>query len=189
MEKKNLPQIARQLRIFFVIWASEYHLSPREIMRLAGIKNRMMLKRDLEDIRGSGLFKAMYISSKRGGVYVIEKSEFDESVGDRKKAHLRHLKRLADFLTELEPVDPYMLGEYKEGLREYDEVTAELRRIDAIAKYRELFPECSDRTRQRDFAVINAAGRMNEEELAFKLYHPRGFKSPVFKCEAILYER
>ena len=78
MEKKNLPQIARQLRIFFVIWASEFHLSPREIMRLAGIKNRMMLKRDLEDIRGSGLFKARYIASKRGGVYVIESAEFDE---------------------------------------------------------------------------------------------------------------
>lgn len=185
----KLPKMTRQLLIFDLIKDVPYPkksslgtiIGPSELMKKFGIPIRT-LQRDLKDLRDSGLINVRY--NKSGDRYLEsdKKPVFDESVGERRKQHLRRLYRLGTMIESLPCVYVSDLDDYESLLREYydyvewsreepetftpedverkyEEAMAHKPKFPNLkAEYYALFPDNNERTRQRDFKALRDAG-------------------------------
>ena len=104
---------------------------------------------------------------------VDKEAVFDETATGRRRQHLIRLNRLATLLDRLPRTNMETIREYESSLEDYEiflkdpgDLTPEeigdrpeLPELpDIKAAYYELFPECNERTRQRDFEMLNDIG-------------------------------
>ena len=173
---ENMRKIHRQLQLYYHITTTEYH-SPKDLMREFGIGQRM-LQRDLEDLRYSGLLYLKY--DRKADNYTEadpQKVKKAVKINERRRQHLKLLHRLATLMDNLTVTDERRLSDYESLLWEYH-YYIELVKEDPVefppedigdppekpefadirAEYYELFPDCSERTRARDFATLTEAG-------------------------------
>ncbi len=200
-----MSKMTRQLQLYdFISGVPEpahasfgFITGPSEIMRKFGISRRM-LQRDLKDLRDCGLIRVKY-DRKRDMYLQSGDPVFDETAGERRKQHLRRLYRLGTLVMRLPRVYRSELDHYESLVRELEDFIefseedpetfspedietareeAESARPDfpdLIKSYRALFPDISDRTRQRDFRELCRAG--------FDLDYSRDYKTYIFMYE------
>ncbi|MCI9592027.1 MAG: hypothetical protein HFG42_16080 [Lachnospiraceae bacterium] len=151
MDKKmKLTKLERQLKLYEI-------LLPCAIAEFTAVcqvypYNKRLLQRDLADLRDGGLVAVKY--SRKGKGYVKTGiPEFKEDVPPRRKAHLRRLNRLGRLMSELanEDIPLWMKKDNQTDgcVKEY---------VTAKDCYQELFPGLSERTRQRDFEMLQKLG-------------------------------
>ncbi len=160
MEKMEieLTKLERQIVLY------KYFNSPKikgkiDSQELYGIPVSTIYK-DMRDLRDAGLISIKWQPGKNGaeGKYVTnwcdniddnKKGEHDDSAdSSRRMSHLRRLKRLCTLTSTLwneELQVDYCEGTIKRGKTCKDH-------------YKELYPELSDRTMQRDFQVLSRVG-------------------------------
>lgn len=148
--KEKMPRIQRQLRLYEMV--CQYAIVQLEAVREIFPYNMRLLQRDLADLRDAGLVSVKY--SKKGKGYVkTGRPEWNDKVKPCKMAHLKRLNRLGTLMSELvnEDIPRWEKKDFQESGdgREY---------ITARDSYRELFPNLSERTRQRDFQVLRDIG-------------------------------
>lgn len=151
MDKKmKLTKLERQLKLYEL-------LLPCAIAEFTDVcqvypYNMRLLQRDLADLKDGGLVAVKY--SRKGKGYVKTGiPEFKEDAPPRRKAHLRRLNRLGRLMSELVNED-IPLCEKKDNqadgcVKEY---------VTAKDCYQKLFPGLSERTRQRDFEMLQTLG-------------------------------
>lgn len=114
--------------------------------------NKRMIQRDIVDLRDAGLVDVVY-SKKERGYIKKDTPKFNEDVTGKRRQSLKRLHRLGTLMTELENED--VASWEKEMDRENGE---EKEYFTAKDSYYELFPDSSERTRQRDFKTLRRIG-------------------------------
>ncbi len=204
-----MSKMARQLQIYDRVSCAPTPeeisfgviIGPSELIREFGISQRM-LQRDLKDLRDCGLISLKY---NRARNMYIQSGEpvFDENAGERRRQHLRRLYRLGTLIDNLTRTYCSELDQYESLVQELEdfiefskedpetftpEDIAELRRKlldeypefpDLKAEYHLLFPDSSERTRQRDFKELREAG--------FDLYYDPVYRTYIFKEDDTIY--
>ena len=181
MKNKTWPKgtrIIRQLLIYYQLKMTVYH-GPADIMQeIPGLHPRM-LQRDIQDLRDAGLISIRYERKTKNYVDSDKAPAFNTSVTGKRQSHLIRLKRLGTLLFKLESTYAGDVEEYMEALEIYEDSLQTLKEepenffeedleekpeppdlLDARTSYHQLFPECSDRTMQRDFKDLNATRLM-----------------------------
>ncbi|MCR4891266.1 MAG: hypothetical protein K5989_03665 [Lachnospiraceae bacterium] len=169
-------RIIRQVLIYNQLAHTYYH-GPSEIKaRIPGLTSRM-LQRDLQDLKDAGLINIRYSRSKRNYIDSDQLPTFNESVTGRRRSHLIRLKRLCTLLDELDGESSDSVHDYLYDLELYEFVLSESKKnpeefppsevgekpeppdfMDARKDYHARYPDCSDRTMQRDFRDLNETG-------------------------------
>ncbi len=181
---------ARQLMLYDNIITTHFH-GPSDLMRRFKISRRT-LQRDFKDLKDSGVINLKYIKAEgdEGENYVPsdEEAEFDESATGRRRQHLLRLNRLATLIDKLPRTDMQLIHEYESELYDYElfmedpgDLTPEEigekpeppELPDIKAAYYSLFPDSNERTRQRDFDVLN--------DIGFSIYYSRKYKIFIFE--------
>ncbi|MCI8295128.1 MAG: hypothetical protein HFG22_04465 [Lachnospiraceae bacterium] len=140
-DKVKMSKLERQLKLYEV-------LLPYAIAQFSEIcqvypYNKRLLQRDLADLKAAGLVAVKY--SRKGKGYVKTGiPDFEEDVPPKRKMYLKKLDRLGRLLSEL-------VNEDQEEGDPQGCVTAKV-------CYDTLFPGLSERTRQRDFAILRKLG-------------------------------
>ncbi len=116
--------------------------------------NKRMIQRDITDLKDAGLVDVVY-SRKEQGYIKKETPKFNDSVTGKKRQSLERLYRLGTLMTELENED-VAAWEKKLDMENGDEK----KYFTAKDSYYELFPNSSERTRQRDFKTLRRIGYM-----------------------------
>lgn len=147
MSKKNsivLTRLERQLLLYDIFYYLE-EVERRDITDRLPIDVRMM-QRDLQDLTDAGLIKIKYSGKQKA---YIRNGVPAASYGTeaRRKAHLQRLRRIGILMhclenDEVDVKELFQRGNY----------------ISCAEHYRELFPEVSERGRQRDFNVLCRIG-------------------------------
>lgn len=146
-----LSKLERQLLLYDIF-------SGCMVTRLEDITMRIpiqkkMIQRDIRDLMDAGLIRVAY-SRKEQGYVENGQPAFNGAAAGRRKEHLSRLNRLGRLMKELYNED-IPLWEKKDR----EEVWGEQETyITAKQSYQELFPRLSERTRQRDFKVLNHIG-------------------------------
>lgn len=105
-----------------------------------------MLQRDIADLTAAGLICVKY--SRQEEAYVKDGAPvFSQKASGRYREHLVRLNRLGRLMTELWQDEISLSEPYERSV--YSSCSD---------IYHQLFPDCSERTRQRDFAVLNRIG-------------------------------
>lgn len=94
------------------------------------------LQRDLRDLKAAGLLNVRFSKERDAYVWVGEptgKISVDASISQKKREHLQRLQRIAACMDMVEAENPVEL-------------------------YFQMFPEASERMRQRDFSTLNVIG-------------------------------
>lgn len=184
-------KMTRQLKLYYCLIHSEYH-GPEELMALFGYPNTRMMQRDLKDLRDSGLFADIKLDRKdRNYIISYEYGTICTDTGKRRLEHLTRLRRLGIILTEFVPTDEYELSRYEDDLEWYrcstkdyakdpesyleqwgepPEKPAPMAFFDVKKAYYELFPDSTERTKQRDFEKLREAGFSIEYRRDLKAY-------------------
>lgn len=142
----ELKKIERQVLLYEVLSGSK--ITDKEfIFSYLPIGNRM-LERDMKDLSDAGLINLRFDRKRKCYVknekeYIIDGSEWTEV----KRRHLKRLYRLCHLIDNLQN-DEVIWNE--EFIRE--------EKMTAAKSYREMFPECSPRTMQKDFVTLNRIG-------------------------------
>ena len=181
----NKEKILRQLNIYFNIRTTEYH-GPSELIRRFGISKRT-LHRDLDDLNDSGLLKLKYdrkhdnyvmCNGDGSFLHIKEVQKRTVPIAPRRQQHLARLYRLGTLIFSLTPTDTEAVSAYFYDLEMYHFYIDELMKeepekytIDEAPdkpelpditnlkeEYYSLFPDSSERTRQRDFETLTRAG-------------------------------
>jgi predicted DNA-binding transcriptional regulator YafY len=172
MSEKNSDKIIRQLQMYDYITSTKYH-GPTEIMSEFPV-SESTLQRDIKDLRDSGLINLQY-DREKDNYKEIKNLGFNENIQGRRRQHLIRLNRIGNLMvsltqTDLKELESYELlcEEYEYVLEHpeefpadviYDNEYPELPALaDLKAEYYELFPNSSERTRQRDFNALRDAG-------------------------------
>lgn len=186
MKDENFSKIIRQVRLFYSITALTepglfIRVTANDLMTEAGIKSRRTFERDLADLRDSGVVNVVYDrhEKKNGNKIKLYHCEFNESVTGSRRARLIHLNRLCNVLYCLDGtlIDDYYneLDKMNDCLESGEKYTPDEDIFyDIIGEYEKLFPGTSTRTRQRDFHIINCAGKYISSQNDF-------FKEPDFE--------
>ena len=172
---------ARQLELYDYILRTGV-FGPQDIMKALFISRRT-LQRDLKDLRDCGLVDLKFL--RKGKKYDKKEAKFDESSEGRRRSHLIKLYRLGTLVDKLSKTSSVDLENYESALREYNEFLEDSKEdpditeeetedyryfvflhvpdisdilYDLKKEYFELFPDSSERTRQRDFAELRNAG-------------------------------
>lgn len=146
----EMSKLERQLKLYKI-------LLPYAIAQISEIcqvfpYNKRLLQRDLADLKGAGLVAVKY--SRKGKGYVKTKiPDFEEDAPPRRKAYLKQLNRLGRLLSELVNEDVPL-----EKKKEDQEEGGPQSYVTAKDCYNALFPGLSERTRQRDFAILRKLG-------------------------------
>lgn len=130
----------RQLLLYEILYTSREAIMEDLMRRLnAGKKT---IQRDIQDLTDAGLIKLTY--SRKEKSYKSEEATgiISEPEGTARYSHLKKLRRLAIFMEELSAASDYSFGE------EYN----------CKERYFELFPDVSERTRMRDYEILNEIG-------------------------------
>lgn len=195
MAKNGISKITRQLRLYDTVIGVKNGAvySPSELMDTFEISLRM-LQRDLKDLRDSGLINLKY--HKASDKYIIAGSAiFDDTASIRRKQHLMRLYRIGTLIHSLPSIDASDFASFEWGVQEFSEYLEETKNdpennspediegmrefyipdiefYDLKAEYYELFPNSTERTRQRDFEEMCRAG--------FEIYYSRKYKSFIY---------
>lgn len=152
----------RQLLLYEIIYTSQMIETEDVVKRLEA--NRKMIMRDVMDLTDAGLVKLRY--SRKDKVYLkeIPTGILNEVEGTRRYQYLKKLIRLTQFMAELS-------GASVDNDLEYN----------CRTRYEELFPDVSERTRMRDYKIMENIGyfiRWDEYEQRHSvtgyLYQTRG---------------
>lgn len=194
---RKLSKMSRQLQLFYVLYNihkdPETIIGPNDLINSFGISLRS-LQRDLKDFRDSGLINLKY--NKIEDRYVEDKSPVKhEEIDARRMQHLIRLHRIGTLTVSLSQTLAHDLEEYKYGVKYFNEYLEDAKENpeentpediemmrefyipklnfhDLKAEYYALFPDSTERTRQRDFAEMNKAG--------FEIYYSKEFKSYIY---------
>ena len=130
----------RQLLLYEIIYTSQ-EVTIDDLMRRLNASKKT-IQRDIEDLTDAGLVKLTY--SRKDKAYKPEEATgvSSEPEGTARYSHLKKLRRLAIFMEELSAASDYSFGE------EYN----------CKERYFELFPDVSERTRMRDYEILNEIG-------------------------------
>ena len=137
---KVYSKTERQLLLYEILYTSHEAMMDDLVRRLNASKKT--IQRDIKDLTDAGLIKLTY--SRKDKSYKKENTigAISESAGTARYSHLKKLKRLATFMEELSGA--------AEG--SYDEA------YNCKERYFELFPNVSERTRMRDYEILNGIG-------------------------------
>lgn len=129
----------RQLLLYEIIYTSQMIETEDVVKRLEA--NRKMIMRDVMDLTDAGLVKLRY--SRKDKVYLkeIPTGILNEVEGTRRYQYLKKLIRLTQFMAELS-------GASVDNDLEYN----------CRTRYEELFPDVSERTRMRDYKIMENIG-------------------------------
>lgn len=129
----------RQLLLYEIIYTSQMIETEDVVKRLEA--NRKMIMRDVMDLTDAGLVKLRY--SRKDKVYLkeIPTGILNEAEGTRRYQYLKKLIRLTQFMAELS-------GASVDNDLEYN----------CRTRYEELFPDVSERTRMRDYKIMENIG-------------------------------
>lgn len=139
----------RQLLLFEILHLS-HEATVDDLMRRLNVSKKT-IQRDIEDLTDAGLIKFTYSRKDKSYKHEDATGVISEPEGTARYAHLKKLRRLAIFMEELSDATDYPFGE------EYN----------CKKRYFELFPDVSERTRMRDYKILNGIGytiRWNEYE-------------------------
>lgn len=175
MASKNNNKIIRQLSIFIDISTTTYH-GPEDLMKRFDISRRM-LQRDLKDLKDAGIIRLKLDRKDKNYIEDEKPAVFDETSKGRHRQHLIRLRRLCILYDRLPRSPIYDIEKYESEYQEYldyKEYMAEDPETfppedlgkppqkpvweDIRAAYYKLFPDSSERMRQRDFNALNDAG-------------------------------
>ena len=136
----NYTKTQRQLLLYEILYLSQEATIDDLMRRLKASKKT--IQRDIEDLTDAGLIKLTY--SRKDKSYKQEDATgvISETEGTARYSHLKKLRRLAIFMEELSYATDYPFGE------EYN----------CKVRYFELFPGVSERTRMRDYEILNGIG-------------------------------
>lgn len=142
----ELKKIERQVLLYEVLSGSK--ITDKDfIFSYLPVGDRM-LERDMNDLSDAGLInlrfdrkKMCYVKNEKE--YIIDDSEWTEA----KRRHLKRLYRLCHLIDNLQNDEVI-----------WDEEFIREEKMTAAKSYREMFPECSPRTMQKDFATLNRIG-------------------------------
>jgi len=130
----------RQLLLYEILYTSHEVMMDDLMRRLNASKKT--IQRDIEDLTEAGLIKLTYSRKGKSYKHVDATGIISEPEGTARYLHLKKLRRLAIFMEELSDASNYSFGE------EYN----------CKERYFELFPEVSERTRMRDYEILNGIG-------------------------------
>ena len=130
----------RQLLIYEILYTS-HEATMDDLMRRVNTSKKT-IQRDIEDLTEAGLIKLTY--SRKDKAYKHEEATgvISEPEGTARYTHLKKIRRLAIIMEELSDATDYPFGE------EYN----------CKERYFELFPDVSERTRMRDYEILNEIG-------------------------------
>ena len=138
----------RQLLLYEIIYTSQRIETKDVVKRLeAGQK---MIMRDIMDLTDAGLINLKYSRKEKAYLKEIPTGILNETEGTRRYQYLKKLIRLTAFMEELSGASIGNDLEYN-----------------CRTRYKELFPEVSERTRMRDYQIMKSIGyviRWNEYE-------------------------
>ena len=140
MDSLPYTKTVRQLLLYEILYTSHEVMMDDLMRRLNASKKT--IQRDIDDLTDAGLIKLIY--SRKDKSYKHEDATGVISVpeGTARYSHLKKLRRLAIFMEELSDATDYPCGE------EYN----------CKERYFELFPDVSERTRMRDYEILNEIG-------------------------------
>ena len=130
----------RQLLIYEILYTS-HEATMDDLMRRVNTSKKT-IQRDIEDLTDAGLIKLTYSRKDKSYKHEDATGVISESEGTARYSHLKKLRRLAIFMEELSDASGYHFGE------EYN----------CKERYFELFPDMSERTRMRDYEILNEIG-------------------------------
>ena len=146
----ELSKIERQLLLYEIFLHCEVTEFAEITSRLP--INKRMIQRDIVDLREAGLMDVVYSKKERG--YVKKDTpRFHEHAAGKRRQSLKRLYRLGTLMTELENEE---IADWEKVLENEDGEAKEY--FTAKDSYYELFPESSERTRQRDFKTLRRIG-------------------------------
>ena len=144
MGTKILTSTDRQLLMYDIFKSCE-QISFEEITSRLPV-GRKMIQRDIRMLTDAGLICVRYSRKDRAYVHSGQKPVFQESAEGRYRTHLLKLRRIATLMTQLYMVDDsYYFGDSE------NVYTCKM-------CYYDLFPDASERMRQRDFEQLNRIG-------------------------------
>jgi len=130
----------RQLLLYEILYTSHEATIDNLMRRLNASKKT--IQRDIEDLTDAGLIKLTYSRKDKSYKHEDATGVISESEGTARYSHLKKLRRLAIFMEELSDASGYHFDE------EYN----------CKVRYYELFPDVSERTRMRDYEILNGIG-------------------------------
>ncbi len=133
-------KIQRQLLIYEILYTSHEVMIDDLMRRLSASKKT--IQRDIEDLTDAGLIKLTYSRKDKSYKHEDATGIISELEGTARYSHLKKLRRLAIFMEEISDATDYTFGE------EYN----------CRDRYFELFPDVSERTRMRDYEILNNIG-------------------------------
>lgn len=133
-------KIQRQL-LFYEILYTSHEVMITDLMRRLNASKKT-IQRDIEDLTDSGLIKLIYSRKDKSYKHGDATGVISEPEGTARYSHLKKLRRLAIFMEELSDASGYHFDE------EYN----------CKERYFELFPDVSERTRMRDYEILNGIG-------------------------------
>lgn len=151
-KEKEIPTIERQLLLYDRVCRfpiASFDLIKEEIP----YHNTRLIQRDLKVLEDAGLVRVEYSRKAKGYIKKNDVPERSREGTKRRLAHLEKLSRLGTLMRELTNED-IPIWEKKE--QEMDGTCPEC--LTARDSYRQLFPGLSERTRQRDFALLRRIG-------------------------------
>lgn len=147
----------RQLLLYEIIYTS-HEVIVDELMRRLKVSKKT-IQRDIDDLTDAGLIKLVY--SRKDNSYTRENAMdvISEPEGTHRFVHLKKLRRLTMFMKELSEASDYG----------YDE------KYNCRERYFELFPDVSERTRMRDYEILNKIGYTVQWDECEKRHIVQGF--------------
>lgn len=130
----------RQLLLYEILYLS-YEAIIDDLMRRLNVSKKT-IQRDIEDLTDAGLIKLTYSRKDKSYKHKDATGVISEPEGTARYSHLKKIRRLAIFMEELSGATDYPFGE------EYN----------CKERYFELFPDVSERTRMRDYEILNGIG-------------------------------
>lgn len=138
--KQNYSKTQRQLLLYEILYTS-HEVIISDIMRRLKVSKKT-IQRDIKDLTDAGLIKLRYSRKDNSYWHEYATEVIGESEGTSRYIHLKKLKRLAIFMEELSDASDYNFDD------EYN----------CRERYFELFPDVSERTRMRDYEILNEIG-------------------------------
>lgn len=129
----------RQLLLYEIIYTSQMIETEDVVKRLEA--NRKMIMRDIMDLTDAGLVKLRYSRKDKAYLKEIPTGILNEAKDTRRYQYLKKLIRLTQFMAELS-------GASVDNDLEYN----------CRTRYEELFPDVSERTRMRDYKIMENIG-------------------------------
>lgn len=143
----ELNQIERQLILYDVFTTFE-KITCGDIQFVLRKIEKRTLQRDVRDLMDAGLISVKYSKSEQAYIHMGKPSgeiTVKENISKRKMLHLKRLQRLAGCMRLVDNPDP-------------------------VASYFEMFPDSSERMRQRDFETLRHIGFEAGYDRAYREY-------------------